>query len=160
MIFTGSDIQIGEGKGSQQPSRPSKPSIRPKPSKPPKGTTTDVTVEPVPGTEENEIPQGPSYMGPVVALFSLFLVLCGFAAIYLYHYHGKRFKLFMRWNKNKQTKHQHHATMTPPAHHQVVPIPPAPTEKPPVPPPRKSRPPQISHSSVVIGSDKNYKTNS
>uniref|UniRef100_A0A336M0I6 CSON009299 protein n=1 Tax=Culicoides sonorensis TaxID=179676 RepID=A0A336M0I6_CULSO len=138
-----SDIQIGEGKGSQQPSRPSKPSIRPKPSVPPQGT--DVTVEPVPGTGENEIPQGPSYMGPVVALFSLFLVLCGFAAIYLYHYHGKRFKLFMRWNKNKPSQ-----TNAMPTHHQVVPIPPAPTENPPVPPPRTRRPPQITPSNIVI----------
>lgn len=95
-------------------------------------------------------------MGPVVAIFSLFLVLCGFAAIYLYHYHGKRFKLFMRWNKNKAPATTHQAA----THHQVVPIPPAPTENPPVPPPRTRRPPQISHSSIVIGSDKNLTSNS
>lgn len=154
--FLGSDIQIGEGKGSQQPSRPSKPSIRPKPSVPPQGASDD-KEEHVPGTGENEIPQGPSYMGPMVALFSLFLVLCGFAAIYIYHYHGKRFKLFMRWNKNKQPSS---TSMQHAAHHQVVPIPPAPTENPPVPPPRTRRPPVISHSSTVIGSDKNLTSNS
>lgn len=122
----GADVAIGEGKSTQP--RPPRPSIKPKPTVP-SGGTDEVTVEPAPGTSD-EAQTGPQYVGLTMALVSLFLVLCGFAALYIYHYHGKRFKLFMRWNQNKKSTG-------------------AAPELPPVPPPRSRRPPS---SSILIGS--------
>jgi len=127
------DVAIGEGKGTQP--RPSRPSIKPKPAKP--QATDEVTLEPVPGGSD-ELPSKPPYFGLLMAVFSLFLVLCGFIAVYIYHYHGKRFKLFMRWNQNKKTA----------------------PELPPVPPPRTRR--NLSHHDISApsifiegGNDKN-----
>ncbi|XP_058447916.1 uncharacterized protein LOC131428200 [Malaya genurostris] len=105
------------------------------------------------GTDEqnadDELQPGVKYMGPLVAILSLFLVLCGFAALYIYHYHGGRIKALMRWNRNKNQKCAQHTEANAPS-----------VEKPPVPPPRTKRISQqmrdieAEESSVLTGSSK------
>lgn len=102
---------------------------------------------------DEEMPTGVKYMGPLVAILSLFLVLCGFAALYIYHYHGGRIKALMRWNRDKNQKMAAHAAeVSAPSFSEPI--------SPPVPPPRTKR---ISHqirdieaeeSSVLTGSTK------
>lgn len=153
------DVAIGEGKGTQQ--RPSRPSIKPKTTtvKPPKDD--EVTAEPAP--TDNEIPSGPQYMGPVVALISLFLVLCFFAAIYIYHYHRSHFKLFMRWQHNKKVQNLTSTTTSSfPVSTTLSNVSSSPSDQlpPPVPPPRTRRNTSFlqlntSSSSILLNSDKN-----
>ncbi|XP_058824278.1 uncharacterized protein LOC131684983 [Topomyia yanbarensis] len=105
------------------------------------------------GTDEqdtdDEMQPGVKYMGPLVAILSLFLVLCGFAALYIYHYHGGKIKALMRWNRDKNQKFPQHIEVSAPT-----------MEKPPVPPPRTKRISQqmrdieAEESSVLTGSSK------
>ncbi|XP_053690918.1 uncharacterized protein LOC128739457 [Sabethes cyaneus] len=142
------DVSIGDGSdsGNRIPLRPGQ---RPTPTRVP-------SVHPEQGPSstnetdtEEQMPQGVKYMGPLVAIFSLFLVLCGFAALYIYHYHGSRIKALMRWNRDKNQKIPHHAETSIPS-----------MEKPPVPPPRTKRISQqirdieAEESSVLNGSVK------
>ncbi|XP_058116352.1 uncharacterized protein LOC131288034 [Anopheles ziemanni] len=96
------DVSVGAKEG--QDNRPSlRPGQKPSPTRRPDASTESSaggdTDEPV-----EEPPKGVQYMGPLVAIMSLFLVLCGFAALYIYHYHGGRIKALMRWNREKAQK--------------------------------------------------------
>ncbi|XP_055602088.1 uncharacterized protein LOC129750917 [Uranotaenia lowii] len=141
------DVTVGES-GNRTPLRPGQ---RPLPTRGP--TVTPETTGDEGIGEQNideEQPTGVKYMGPLVAMLSLFLVLCGFAALYIYHYHGLRIKALMQWNRNK-----HHKTMAASETSSQS------SSEPPVPPPRTKRISQnirdieAEESSVLTGSSKN-----
>ncbi|XP_050070224.1 uncharacterized protein LOC126558278 [Anopheles maculipalpis] len=149
------DVTVSE-KDGQDNRTPLRPGQKPTPTRAP-----DSSTEPSEGEEPiEEPPKGVKYMGPLVAIMSLFLVLCGFAALYIYHYHGGRIKALMRWNREKAQKSGHTAdtsanlaTASAPHHGDVE-------ANAPVPPPRMKRiSSQIrdidaQESSVLSGSTK------
>ncbi|XP_055638079.1 uncharacterized protein LOC129776450 [Toxorhynchites rutilus septentrionalis] len=143
------DVLVGDTNdtGTRYPARPSQ---RPTPTRVPGAVPEEGTTSI--DEQSNEVPQGVPYMGPLVALLSLFLVLCAFAAIYIYHYHGGRIKALMRWNREKNQKQAQHAD---PNTENFVD-----SGNPPVPPPRSKRISQqirdieADESSVLTGSSK------
>ncbi|XP_053669317.1 uncharacterized protein LOC128719713 [Anopheles marshallii] len=148
------DVTVSEKEG-QDNRTPLRPGQKPTPTR-----TPDSSTEPSEGEEPiEEPPKGVKYMGPLVAIMSLFLVLCGFAALYIYHYHGGRIKALMRWNREKTQKSGHgteqaSGNVVPPTHQTDV------EANAPVPPPRMKRiSSQIrdidaQESSVLSGSTK------
>ncbi|XP_019555760.2 uncharacterized protein LOC109425025 [Aedes albopictus] len=147
------DVSVGDtnDNGNRTPLRPG---YRPTPTRVP-AVTPDQGASGAAGNDtsvDEEMPTGVKYMGPLVAILSLFLVLCGFAALYIYHYHGGRIKALMRWNRDKNQKMAAHVGESAPSFTEPT--------SPPVPPPRTKR---ISHqirdieadeSSVLTGSTK------
>lgn len=75
-----------------------RPGTKPKPTKGMSPTTIS------PDTNVTDIPQRNPFLGPIIAIFSFFLVICGFALLYLYHYHGQRLKYLLRWKRNSRNQ--------------------------------------------------------
>ncbi|XP_053680772.1 uncharacterized protein LOC128731665 [Anopheles nili] len=144
-------VSVKDGQDNRTPLWPNQ---KPTPTRAPGATT-----EPSAGEEPiEEPPKGVKYMGPLVAIMSLFLVLCGFAALYIYHYHGGRIKALIRWNREKAQKSGGPSNEPPSAGHNDL------EANAPVPPPRTKR---ISNqirdidaqeSSVLSGSTKMRKS--
>lgn len=144
------DINIGDV-GPQPPLRPLRPGT--KPTARTKATDTTSTSTPS-GTEKgqtSETEDSPSrLLGPIVAVFTLLVVVCMLASIYLYYYHGQRVKHLMLWKREQKTP----IISYPPSA-----MPPSLTPMPPIPPPRTKRLSQTIHeidaneSSVLNGSN-------
>ncbi|KAL1398933.1 hypothetical protein quinque_000294 [Culex quinquefasciatus] len=150
------DVSVGDTNDNRTPLRPGqRPSpTRVPPSKPESGTASNADESE--GEETTEVPPV-KYMGPLVSILSLFLVLCGFAALYIYHYHGLRIKALMRWNRDKNQKNaSHHLETSSQSSADSVSLPP-------VPPPRTKRLSQqirdieAEESSILTGSTKSPK---
>lgn len=141
------DINIGDV-GPQPPLRPlrpgTKPTTRTKPTETTSTSPTELEKEKTSGTEES-----PSrLLGPIIAAFTLLVVICILASIYLYYYHGQRVKLLMLWKREQKTP--------------IISFPPAMSPSvttPPIPPPRTKRLSQTlqeinaNESSVLNGSN-------
>lgn len=160
-----SDIAIGKGSASAIPTI--KPPTRVKP-----------TTEKWPTNDENEIehdhdhnesptetnediqkpPQSSSsnIYGVIIAMFTFFLVLCAFVAIYIFFYHGDLLKRILRRQNEHQRKTPFHVDNA----STLSSMSSSPLE-PPVRPPRSKRLSQTlkdithDHSSIMTSSDKN-----
>ncbi|XP_062562175.1 uncharacterized protein LOC134225820 [Armigeres subalbatus] len=146
------DVSVGDTNdtGNRTPIRPG---YRPPPTRVPAVTPDQAGAAGNETNADEEMPTGVKYMGPLVAILSLFLVLCGFAALYIYHYHGGRIKALMRWNRDKSQKMAANmAEASTPSFCEPT--------NPPVPPPRTKRISQqirdieAEESSVLTGSTK------
>lgn len=142
------DINIGDV-GPQPPLRPLRPGTKPTT----RTKATDTTSKSPTESEKGETMDTEEYsnplLGPFIAGFTLLVVLCILASIYLYYYHGQRVKHLMLWKREKKTP--------------IISYPPAISSSvgttPPIPPPRTKRLSQTLHeinaneSSVLNGSN-------
>uniref|UniRef100_A0A1B0D6C3 Chitin-binding type-4 domain-containing protein n=1 Tax=Phlebotomus papatasi TaxID=29031 RepID=A0A1B0D6C3_PHLPP len=131
------DISIGYG----APSPPLRP-VRPGTKTTPKTKMSEATRLP-PGAADEPLPEGPKYIGALIAIVSLLLVLCCLAVVYLYHYHGQRIKHLMRWQRTKAPATTAHLTSV---------------ESAPIPPPRTKR--QGHHGSEIDARESSILTGS
>lgn len=123
------DINIGDV-GPQPPLRPLRPGTKPTTRTKPTDATSKAPSETEQGepSESEEMPG--RFLGPIIAAFTLLVVLCILASIYLYYYHGQRVKHLMLWKREQKTP--------------IISFPPAmssslTTAAPPIPPPRTKR---------------------
>lgn len=98
-ILACADISVGKGTPSLIPTM--KPSLRPSTKKPtavypPVSTTESTEISETEKPEQGQKPAGSNFMGALIAFFSFFLVVCGLATVYIYHYHGLSIKHFIR----------------------------------------------------------------
>ncbi|GAB0099247.1 uncharacterized protein DMENIID0001_150970 [Sergentomyia squamirostris] len=131
------DISIGYGAPP-----PSLRPIRPGTKTTPKTKMSEATKLP-PGAADEPMPEGPKYIGALIAIITLILVLCCLAVVYLYHYHGQRIKHLMRWQRTKNPTTGTHLTSV---------------ESAPVPPPRTKR--QSHHGSEIDARESSILTGS
>lgn len=143
------DINIGDV-GPQPPLRPLRPGTKPTTRTKTTETTTKTATESETG-QTSETEESPSrLLGPLIAAFTLLVVLCILASIYLYYYHGQRVKHLMLWKREQKTP----IISYPPAM-----MTPSMQTMPPIPPPRTKRLSQTIHeidaneSSVLNGSN-------
>jgi hypothetical protein len=162
-----SDVAIGKGSASAIPTMKPPTKVKPSTEKWPTNVheneiehnhdhdhddTSSDTNEDV-----QKPPQGSSNIyGAIIAVFTFFLVLCSFVAIYLYFYHGDVLKRLLRRQRNQQKKPFNDDSSS-----SISSSPSSPME-PPVRPPRTKRLSQtlkdiqFDHSSIMTANEKDF----
>jgi len=109
-----SDVAIGKGSASAIPTIKPPTKVKPNTDKWPSDVNTNEIDhdhdhnhdhdETASGTNEDaQKPAAPSnFFGAIIAMFTFFLVLCAFVAIYIYFYHGDILKRVLRRQHSQQ----------------------------------------------------------
>lgn len=131
------DIAIGKGSASAIPTI--KPPTKVKPDQWPSNENeidhdNDDTVSDTNEDVQKPPTSPPNIFGAVIAMFTFFLVLCAFVAIYIYFYHGDVLKRLLRKQQNQQKTPLNDDTSS-----SISSITSSPTEPPPMRPPRTKR---------------------
>lgn len=153
-----SDVAIGKGAASAIPTIKPPTKVKPTTEKWPDVNENEVDHEhdheEPDTTEDVQKPANSSNIyGAIIAIFTFFLVLCTFAAIYVYFYHGDLLKRMLRMQRKHQKTQLHENSSSTISSISTSPM------EPPVRPPRAKRLSQTlkdvhnEHSNIIASKD-------